>query len=78
LWTNTSEGNSITIKAHNAPVRSVNYSYDGQLLLTGSDDKTLHVYKVENQKLLFELKGHLNWVKTAIFSPDNRIIASGG
>ena len=59
-------------------MRSVNYSYDGHLLLTGSDDKTLHVYKVENQKLLFELKGHLNWVKTATFSPDNRIIASGG
>jgi centriolar protein POC1 len=46
LWSNTAEGNSVTIKAHNAPVRSVNYSYDGQLLLTGSDDKTLHVYKV--------------------------------
>ena len=56
----------------------MNYSFDGQLILTGSDDKTLKVFRIEDQKFLFSLTGHLNWVKTASFSPDNRIIASGG
>ena len=56
----------------------MNYSYDGQLLLSSSDDKTLHLYKIENQKFLCEMTGHLNWVRSATFSPDNRLIASGG
>lgn len=46
IWTNNAEGNSFTIKAHNAPIRSVDYSYDGQLILTSSDDKTLKVHKI--------------------------------
>ena len=46
IWTNNSEGNSFTIKAHNAPIRSVNYSFDGQLILTASDDKSVKVYRI--------------------------------
>ena len=47
IWTNNAEGNSFTIKAHNAPIRALDYSYDGKLLLTCSDDKTLKVHKIE-------------------------------
>lgn len=46
LWSNTADGSSYTLKAHNAAIRSVNYSNDGQLLLTASDDKTLKVFRL--------------------------------
>jgi len=44
LWTNTVEGHSQVIKSHSAPVKSVAFSTDGALLLSGSDDKTLKVF----------------------------------
>lgn len=38
-----SEAKSSVIKAHGGAVRTVAFSYDGQCLLTGSDDKTIKV-----------------------------------
>lgn len=78
IWTNNAEGNSFTIHAHNAPIRGLDYSYDGKLLLTCSDDKTVKVHRVEDKKHYFTLTGHKNWIKTSHFSPDNRLICSGG
>lgn len=46
IWINNAEGNSFTIKAHNAPIRALDYSYDGKLLLTCSDDKTIKVHRI--------------------------------
>ena len=38
-----SKGESTVFKAHTATVRSVDFSGDGQALLTSSDDKTIKV-----------------------------------
>ena len=38
-----SKGESTVFKAHTATVRSVDFSDDGQALLTSSDDKTIKV-----------------------------------
>jgi centriolar protein POC1 len=43
-----------------------------------SDDKTLKVFKTEEKKFQFSLVGHKNWVRVGTFSPDSRLIASGG
>ena len=67
----------MTIKAHNATVRSVNFSCDGKLLLSSSDDKSLKVWNVADRKFLYSLTGHFNWVRTANFSPDSRLVGSG-
>ncbi len=37
------EGKSTILKAHTGTVRCVNFSSDGRMLLTGSDDKTVKV-----------------------------------
>ena len=37
------KGESTVFKAHTATVRSVDFSSDGQTLLTSSDDKTIKV-----------------------------------
>lgn len=44
LWSNTVEGHSQVIKSHSAPVRALALSFNGQLLLSGSDDKQLKVF----------------------------------
>ena len=46
-------------------------------LATASDDKLIKVWTVEEKKMQFALTGHKNWVKSAVFSPDARLIASG-
>lgn len=38
------KGESTVFKAHTATVRSVDFTYDGQTLITASDDKTIKVY----------------------------------
>lgn len=47
-------------------------------MLTASDDKTLKVFLTEEKKFQFSLTGHKNWVRVGTFSPDSRLIASGG
>ena len=66
------------IKSHSAPVKTVSLSQDGALLLSGSDDKSLKCFQLQDRKFLFSINAHTNWVKSAEFSPDTRLIASGG
>lgn len=47
-------------------------------MCTASDDKLIKVWDVDEKKCLFSLIGHNNWVRHAVFSPDCRLIASGG
>ena len=44
LWNNSVEGHSQVIKSHQGAVRSICLSNNGQLLLSGSDDKSLKIF----------------------------------
>jgi centriolar protein POC1 len=48
------------------------------MLLTASDDKTVKIWALPTQRFMFTLSGHMNWVRTAEFSPDCRLAVSGG
>lgn len=71
------EGKSTTISAHSGTVRSVNFSSNGRMLMSSSDDKTVKVWALPSQRFMFTLSGHANWVRTAQFSPDCRLGVSG-
>lgn len=64
-------------KGHTSTIRQVQFSGDGESILTCSDDKTIKVWATPRTRFQYTLAGHMNWVRSAKFSPDSRLIASG-
>lgn len=63
---------------HTDDVTSVAWSPDGNLLVSGSNDTTVRLWKVEAARIgTAELKGHTNRVECVDFSPDGTQFASG-
>ena len=63
---------------HQDKVNTVAYSPDGNLILTGSSDRTLHLWNSQGEPMGQPLKGHTDAVTAAAFNPDGQLIASGG
>ena len=68
----------LTLTGHFDSVNSVAFSPDGEMLASGSRDKTIEIWDMKKGKRWFTLIGHSDWVDTVAFSPDNQILASGG
>ncbi|XP_073320854.1 WD repeat, SAM and U-box domain-containing protein 1 isoform X1 [Pagrus major] len=66
-----------TLTGQSAPVLSCAYSFDGQLLVSGSVDKTVAVYDAVNAVLLYTLNQHERYVTACSFSPTSPLIATG-
>ncbi len=47
------------------------------LLASGSDDKTVRLWRAADGRLLRTLEGHTAWVRSVAFSPDGRLLSSG-
>nr|XP_054300721.1 POC1 centriolar protein homolog B isoform X11 [Pongo pygmaeus] len=75
-WPQPRRGKFSEFKAHTAPVRSVDFSADGQFLATASEDKSIKVWSMYRQRFLYSLYRHTHWVRCAKFSPDGRLIVS--
>ena len=61
---------------HSSTVRSLCFSADGKLLLTGSDDAHANMYEVGSGQQVATLEGHTSWVLGVAFSPDVSVLAS--
>ena len=59
------------------PVRCAKFSHNGELLVTASDDMSVHVYDLKAQCLAASFTGHTSWVLSVDCSSDQRHIASG-
>jgi WD40 repeat protein len=69
--------NLATLTGHNRPVNAVIFSSDGALLASGSDDRTVKIWDVKKNSLLYNLTGHTKYVTCLAFHPFEQVLASG-
>jgi WD40 repeat protein len=61
---------------HSGSVNSVAISPDGQILVSGSDDKTITIWDLSTGQELRTLTGHSESVNSVAISPDGQILVS--
>jgi serine/threonine protein kinase len=66
-----------TLIGHSGEVNSLAFSRDRITLASGSDDKTIKIWNLNNKKEIRTLKGHLDIVYSVAISPDGQILVSG-
>ncbi|BAY86460.1 WD-40 repeat protein [Calothrix parasitica NIES-267] len=69
------------LRGHKGKIRSVAFSSDGRTLASGSADRQIKLWDIQNihdGKEILSLNEHENWVWTVVFSPDGQTLASGG
>ncbi|XP_037542346.1 WD repeat, SAM and U-box domain-containing protein 1-like [Nematolebias whitei] len=66
-----------TLSAQSAPVLSCVFSADGELLVSGSVDKSVTIYDANQGALLHTLKQHDRYVTAVAVSPTLGLIATG-
>jgi WD40 repeat protein len=59
-------------------VTAVRLHREGQLLATAGDDHCVHVWNLNDGRLVHKLEGHTDWVRSVDYSPDGRILVSAG
>ncbi len=69
--------NSLTLRGHGSWVRSCGFSKDGQRVLSGSDDGTWRVWKIDEYKELTVLGDSKAAIADAAFSPTENLVATG-
>ncbi|MEH1824438.1 MAG: NACHT domain-containing protein [Nostoc sp.] len=76
LWEFPSGKKHLILRGHSSSVRSVSFSFDGQVIASASSDETVRIWNISTGECLKILK-HNDRVRTVAFSPNNRILASG-
>ena len=66
-----------TFSSHLSSINSLVFTPDGTTLASGSADKTIKLWNLEDATLRCTLSGHLSLVDTIALSPDGSILASG-
>ena len=59
------------LDAHSRAVNDLQFTPDGNLLVSCSDDNTVKLWRISDSKLLSTLKGHKHSVTTCIVTPDS-------
>jgi WD40 repeat protein len=63
---------------HSNRVYSLTFSPDSRTLASGSYDKTIILWNIENNQMIDRLEQHSSYVFALAFSPDGQKLASGG
>ncbi|KAM8788541.1 WD repeat, SAM and U-box domain-containing protein 1 [Rhynchonycteris naso] len=65
------------LSGHHAPVLACAFSHNGQLLVSGSVDKSVIVYDINTEIILYTLSQHTRYVTTCAFAPNILLLATG-
>jgi len=65
-----------TLTGHTQIIYMIALSPNGEVLASGSDDKTIKIWDVEDGKEIITLTGHTNSIYGVTFSPDGKLLAS--
>ena len=75
VWNLKSMANEAELEGHTEAITTIEFSFDGQLILTGSRDSTLRLWTIRGkQKSVF--KGHSDEILVGKLSPTNRTMVS--
>lgn len=66
-----------TLQGHTQSIRSLAITPDGEILASGSDDKTVKLWQLATGQIIGTLKGHSKSVTSVAMSSDGEILASG-
>ncbi|NWI53425.1 WSDU1 protein, partial [Calyptomena viridis] len=66
-----------TLNGHSAPVLACAFSYDGQMLVSGSVDKCVIIFETSTGNTLHTLSQHTRYVTTCAFAPHSHLLATG-
>ena len=67
---------TIALSGHDGWVTSIDHSPDGRFLVSGSSDKTVKVWSIEDKKEIATFIGHTQMVNAVEFAPNGELIAS--
>jgi WD40 repeat protein len=65
-----------SLQGHSSSVLDVDFSIDGSVLASGSEDETLRLWAVADGSVLSILTEHSNTITSVAFSPDSRTLVS--
>ncbi|EEU38120.1 uncharacterized protein NECHADRAFT_48128 [Fusarium vanettenii 77-13-4] len=66
-----------TLDNHHNSIRSLAFSPDGKMLISGSYDRTVKIWDIATGDLGRLIKGHDDNIRSVAFSPDGKLMASG-
>ncbi|MFE4105974.1 WD40 domain-containing protein [Almyronema epifaneia] len=57
-------------------IAAIAFSPDGKLIASGDGNGNVQFWKIEDQKIVTALGGHISWIHSLAFSPDGKYLAS--
>jgi len=75
VWNLKSMANEAELEGHSEAITTVEFSYDGEYILTGSRDTTLRLWTLRGQQKIV-YKGHESEVTAGKLSPGKRTMVS--
>jgi len=76
LEINTEKRVNLSFTGHTNTVNSVSFSPDGKTLASGSEDKTVKIWNLENKNFQISNENEANEINEVSFSPNGQLVAS--